>query len=81
MWLGQSEDEIALADYLNKKKKHTGIPWCEDWEYLAVFSISPIRSQPKRTYDPTRDFMTPKGAMCRMWLMQTKATDKRNGKP
>ena len=77
MWLGQSEDEIALANYLDKKKKHTGIPWAKIEEYLAVFSISPIRSQPKRTYDPTEVFNDPEGGDVPEWLRWTKVIDQK----
>ncbi|MYE90641.1 AAA family ATPase [Candidatus Poribacteria bacterium] len=70
----QSEDERAIADYLKKKRGDTMYPW---WEMSpgSVFSTSPVRSQPKRTYDPTREFDDPEGSDIPMRLMRTKATD------
>ena len=68
----RSEDEKAIANYLQQKEK--SYPW---WEISAgsVFSTSPVRSQPKRTYDPTREFDDPEGSDIPMRLMRTKATD------
>ena len=68
--------EIDLANYLTKKEKHTGIPWKRIGESIAVFSTAPIRSRPKRTYDPTREFYDPEGGDVPMLLMRTHATDK-----
>ena len=74
---GRSEDEQALANYLKKKEKDTGGPWWWIRENIAVFSTSPIRSRPKRTYDPTRIFDDPEGSDVPMRLMETKATQKK----
>ncbi len=68
--------EIDLANYLTKKEKHTGIPWQRIGEGIAVFSTAPIRSRPKRTYDPTREFYDPEGGDVPMLLMRIHATDK-----
>ena len=70
------EGEKALANYLNKKEKQTGIPWWRIGESIAAFSTAPIRSRPKRTYDPTRDFYDPEGSDVPERLMRIKATDK-----
>ncbi len=72
----QSEDERAIADYLKKKSGDAMYPW---WEISAgsVFSTSPVRSQPKRTYDPTREFDDPEGSDIPMRLMRIKATDEK----
>ena len=75
--VSQSEGDNALANYLNKKKKHTGIPWQKIEAYLAVFSISPIRSQPKRTYDPIGIFNDPEGSDAPEWLRWIKANHKK----
>ena len=68
--------DIALTNYLTKKEKHTGIPLWRIVENLSRFSISPIRSRPKRTYDPTREFYDPEGSDIPMRLMRIKATNK-----
>ena len=67
----------ALANYLKKKEKDTGIPWWSIRRGIAAFSISPIRSRPKRTYDPTRLFDDPEGSDVPMQLMRIQATDSR----
>ena len=77
IWARESEGENALANYLKKKEKHTGVPWWRIGQGLAVFSTSPIRSRPKRTYDPTRVFDDPEGSDVPMLLMETKATEKK----
>ena len=68
----QSEDEKALANYLQEKRG--GALW---WRLRgsSVFSTSPVRSQPKRTYEPTREFDDPEGSYIPMRLMRTKATE------
>ena len=71
------EGKKALANYLSKKEKHTGIPWWWIRESTTVFSTSPIRSRPKRTYDPTREFYDPEGSDVPMRLMRTQATKKK----
>ena len=45
---------------------------------MSVFSTSPIRSRPKRTYDPTREFDDPEGSDVPMYLMRIEATEKKN---
>lgn len=77
----ESEAEIAFSKYLEKKsKKFKGDdyrPW-EIFNILSVFSVSPVRSRPKRTYDPTREFDDPEGSDVPMYLMRIEATDKQN---
>ena len=70
------EGEKALANYLNKKEKQTGIPWWRIGENIAAFSTAPIRSRPKRTYDPTREFYDPEGGDVPMQLMRMQATER-----
>ena len=72
---GRSEDEKALANYLEKRRR-----LIYSWRRIRgglAFSSSPIRSQPKRTYDPTRIFNDPEGSDVPMLLMETKATHKK----
>ena len=76
---GQSEGEIALAKYVEAHENSVSRifrPW-EIWHTISVFSTSPIRSRPKRTYDPTREFYDPEGGDVPMRLMQTQATEKK----
>ena len=73
-----SENEIALATYLktlSKKGQPVYHGWAP-WYSMSVFSTSPTRSRPKRTYDPTREFKDPEGSDVPMLLMRTQATQK-----
>ena len=72
----QPEGEKSLINYLNKKEKHTGIVWWRLREDLSAFSISPIRSRPKRTYDPMREFNDSEGSDVPIYLLETKAIQK-----
>ena len=72
---GKSEGLRALENYLNKKHdKRMGIRYFRD--HISVFSTSPVRSRPKRTYDPTREFNDPEGSDVPMRLMRIEATKK-----
>lgn len=76
---GQSEGKIALAKYLEAHENSVSSifgPW-EIWHTISVFSTSPIRSRPQRTYDPTREFYDPEGSDVPMRLMQIQATRKK----
>lgn len=77
---GESDEEIALEEYLSKKIHYIGIddyrPW-DSFGSLSVFSTSPIRSRPKRTYDPTREFEDPEGSDVPMQLMRIEVTQKK----
>ena len=69
---GDTQGKGALVDYL---KTH------QNWNIrtrLSTFSTSPIRSRPKRTYDPTREFDDPEGSGVPMYLMRIEATEKKN---
>ncbi len=44
------------------------------WDTINVFSTSPVRSRPQRTYDPTREFKDPEGSNVPMLLMRFEAT-------
>ncbi len=77
----ESKGEIALLRYLEKisEKFEENIypPW-NVFKTLLAFSTSPVRSQPKRTYDPTREFGDPEGSDVPMYLMRIEATQKDN---
>ena len=76
----KDDGEIALDEYLSKKTQHIGIfdyrPW-NTFSSLSVNSSSPIRSQPKRTYDPAREFNDPEGSDVPMMLMRLAVTRKK----
>jgi predicted ATPase len=79
---GKSEGVTALAKYLEAREKSLGNVYgqWDVWRNLFVFSTSPIRSRPKRTYDPTRAFDDPEGSDVPMYLTQIEATQKENWK-
>ena len=65
----QSEGDKSLTNYIEKKRDVLGWPIP-----TSVFSTSPIRSRPQRTYNPTRVFDDPEGGDVPMYLMQLQAT-------
>ncbi len=73
---GDIEGKEALVNYLKTLKKSKNRQYSNIGYYLSVFRTSPIRSRPKRTYDPTREFDDPEGSDVPMYLMQIKATHK-----
>ena len=77
----ESKGEIDFLRYLDRKsekfEESTYRPW-DVFKTLSVFSTSPVRSRPKRTYDPTREFDDPEGSDVPMYLMRIEATDKQN---
>lgn len=75
---GRSKEKNALAKYLESRENSESSmygPWNIGYN-LSVFSTSAIRSRPKRTYDPTREFNDPEGSDVPMLLMRTEATQK-----
>ncbi len=60
----------ALQNYLKRKCDNIGSI------QIPVFSTSPVRSRPKRTYDPTREFNDPEGSDVPMRLMRIASTKK-----
>ena len=73
----ESEDEIIFKKYFEEKiKKFECSPW-DIFRTLSIFSTSPIRSRPKRTYDPTREFNDPEGSDIPMLLMRIEATQQK----
>ena len=76
---GDAEGKTALASYIEKlqdSEKFQYDPWAISHE-LSLFSTSPIRSRPKRTYDPTREFNDPEGSDVPMLLMRMEATQQK----
>ena len=74
----KSKAEIAFSEYFKKKvEKFECSPW-DIFRTMSVFSTSPVRSRPKRTYDPTREFNDPEGSDVPMYLMRIEATQKEN---
>ena len=76
---GKSEGEIAFLKYFEKKGKKSKNSRYQPWDTLrtlSVFSTSPVRSRPKRTYDPTRESRDPEGSDVPMLLMRIEATQK-----
>lgn len=73
----KSKGEIAFSEYFKKKtKKFECSPW-DIFRTLSVFSTSPVRSRPKRTYDPTREFDDPEGSDIPMLLMRIETTQQK----
>ena len=74
----QSEGENPSAEYLAEyiKKKYETIGDLRGLRNISVFSTSPVRSRPKRTYDPTREFNDPEGSDVPMRLMRIESTKK-----
>ena len=71
----QSEGENPLAEYI--KKKYETIGDLGNLHDISVFSTSPVRSRPKRTYDPTREFNDPEGSDVPMRLMRIQTMKKK----
>lgn len=75
-----SDGEIALNEFLVKKSHHIGMFDNRPWDTFCGFSVnssSPIRSQPKRTYDPAREFNDPEGSDIPMLLVRLAVTRKK----
>ena len=70
----QSKGENPLAEYVLKKYKDIGR--LGNLHDISAFSTSPVRSRPKRTYDPTREFNDPEGSDVPMQLMRIASTKK-----
>ncbi|MCG9128581.1 AAA family ATPase, partial [Candidatus Poribacteria bacterium] len=77
----ESELDSALSNYLKKKSNKSerrGFSPFDTLQDLSIFSTSPVRSRPKRTYDPTREFNDPEGSDVPMYLMRIEATEKKD---
>ncbi len=76
---GSSEGKMALGTYLaersnNRSNKHD--PW-DMWNSLHVFSSSPIRSKPERTYNPMKEISDPEGSSIPMLLKRLETSHKK----
>ena len=74
----KSKGEIAFSEYFTKKTNKFECGPGDIFREMFVFSTSPVRSRPKRTYDPTREFDDPEGSDVPMHLMRIEATNKQN---
>ena len=74
----KSKGEIVFSEYFKKKNKEFECGPGDIFREISVFSTSPVRSRPKRTYDPTREFDDPEGSDVPMYLMRIEATEKKN---
>ena len=77
---GSPEGKSALANYLKERRsfiRHISAP-SPIGPHMSVFSTFPVRSRPKRTYDPTREFKDPEGSDVPMLLMRTEISQKDN---
>ena len=77
---GRPEDKKALESYLGTRAGSMRSVYGPGtiWNRISVFSTSPIRSQPKRTYDPTREFNDPEGSDIPMYLTRIEATQEKD---
>jgi len=76
---GSAEGKKALANYVETFRNPQTSRY-NLWgigPYLSTFSTSPIRSRPKRTYDPTREFNDPEGSDVPMLLLRIKETQRK----
>ena len=76
----QDGKKDAFSKYLQKKSEkfeESKYQLWSIWDTISVFSTSPVRSRPKRTYDPTREFDDPEGSDVPMYLMRVEATEKK----
>ena len=73
---GQTEVKSALVNYVERKsKQHRGLSILGSvTKEPTVLSSSPVRSRPKRTYDPIRESMDPEGGDAPMTLMLLEST-------
>ena len=74
----ESKNEITFSEYFKKKTEKFECGLWDIFREVSVFSTSPVRSRPKRTYDPTREFDDPEGSDVPMYLMRIEATEKKN---
>ncbi|MCY3900930.1 MAG: AAA family ATPase [Caldilineaceae bacterium] len=72
---GKSDHNSAFSRFI-RGKIEKGISFLNPGNepIATVFSTSPVRSQPKRTYDPTREFQDPEGSDVPMMLTRIAST-------
>ena len=75
---GESDGKSALANYLEKRGNlaQSIFGYGIIRSPMSVFGTFPVRSRPKRTYDPTREFNDPEGSDVPMLLMRTEVSHK-----
>ncbi|MCY3992693.1 MAG: AAA family ATPase [Caldilineaceae bacterium] len=72
---GQISEEVSLAKFLGDKYvENKGLFRLGVRGNTSAFSTSPVRSRPRRTYDPTRESLDPEGSDIPMFLMRLAAT-------
>ena len=80
-FIRQDRKKDTFSKYLRKKGEkfeESKYQLWQIWDTISVFSTSPVRSRPKRTYDPTREFNDPEGSDIPMYLTRIEATQKEN---
>ena len=70
------EKPAPLKKYIDRKCKELGWGWL-DISSPQVYSTAPVRSRPKRTYDPIRQAYDPEGSDVPTRLMRMQATNKK----
>ena len=71
-WKMDTEEENALVKFLEKQYKRSNRELY--YGFPEPFSFAPIRSRPKRTYDPTREFEDPEGSDVPVSFMRMKSS-------
>lgn len=73
----QISEEMPLLEFLGSMNdENKGLFKLGVSGNSSAFSASPVRSRPKRTYDPTREFVDPEGSDVPLLLMRLAATSK-----
>ena len=76
-WLPSLAEHPKLTRIL-KKLRDTSISTAFEPRLPELVPVAPLRSKPKRTYDPVREAATPEGEHIPMLMMRLDRTDKRN---
>ncbi len=77
---GSSEGKMALGKYIAESSNYESNkqnPW-DLWSSLHVFSSSPIRSKPERTYNPMKEISDPEGSSIPMLLKRLATSRKKD---
>lgn len=69
-------EEEALCKFIKRPGFQESILSFAHYDFTETFSFAPIRSRPKRTYDPTREFEDPEGSDIPMLLMRMESSKK-----
>lgn len=72
----KQETELSHLKQYADKRREQGLPWLDDVLMPFIFSTAPVRSRPKRTYDPIRESYDPEGSDVPTRLMRMQAADK-----